>query len=46
MSKADNNNNYDYDQALGKKQTRWTQYTILGIEVWITSLVTESGSEV
>ena len=46
MSKADNNNNYDYDQALGEKQMGQRQYIIPKTEVWIRSLVTEFGSEV
>ena len=46
MSKADNNNDYNYDQASGEKQTGRRQYIIPGIEVRIRSLITESGSEV
>ena len=46
MSKADNNNDYDYDQALSEKQMGQKQHIISGTEVWIRSLVTESGSEV
>ena len=46
MSKVDNNNDYNYDQALGEKQTGRRQYIIPEIEARIRSLVTESGSEV
>ena len=46
MLKADNNNDYDYDQASGEKQTGQKQYIIPETEVWIKSLVTESRSEV
>ena len=46
MFKADNNNDYNYDQASGEKQTGQRQYIIPGNEVWIKSLVTESGSEI
>ena len=45
MSKADNNNDYHYDQVSDEKQTGQSQYIIFGIEVWIRSLVIESGSE-
>ena len=33
MSKADSYNEYDYDQALGKKYTRQKQYTIRGLSI-------------
>ena len=33
MLKADNNNDYDYDQVLDEKQTGRRQYIILGSEV-------------
>ena len=33
MSKANNNNDYDYNQALSKKQTGQRQYIIPGTEV-------------
>ena len=33
MSKADNNNNYDYDQVLGKKHKEQRQYIILGSDI-------------
>lgn len=33
MSKTDNNNDYNYDQTLGKKHTWRRQYIILGLEV-------------
>ena len=46
MSKADNNNDYDYDQASGEKQTGRRQYIILEIEVRIRNLITEFGLEV
>ena len=46
ISKADNNNDYDCDQASGEKQTGQRQYIISGTEARIRSLVTESGSEV
>ena len=46
MSKVDNNNNYNYDQVLSKKQTGQRQYIISGIKVWIRSLDTESGSAI
>ena len=39
MLKADNNNNYDYDQASGEKHTGQKQYIILRTEIWIRSLV-------
>ena len=40
MLKVDNNNNYDYDQALGEKHTGWRQYIIprsgvyIKVEIW------------
>ena len=46
MSKADNNNDYDYNQASGEKQMERRQYIIPGTEVQIRSHVIESGSEV
>ena len=46
MSKVDNNNDYNYDQALDEKQMGQRQYIIPGIEVRIRSLVTKSGLEV
>ena len=46
MLKANNNNDYNYDQASGEKQTGQRQYIIFIIEVWIKSLITESESEV
>ena len=46
MSKVDNNNDYDYDQASDEKQIKRRQYIIPGIEVRIRSLIIESGSEV
>ena len=39
MSKVDNYNEYDYDQALGEKHIDQRQYTIRG-------LVIKSGSEI
>ena len=39
MSKADNYDEYDYDQALGEKHTRQRRYTIKGLSM-------RSGSEV
>ena len=33
MSKVDNNNNYNYDQALGEKHTGQRQYIIPRSEV-------------
>ena len=33
ISKADNNNNYNYDQALGKKYTWQKQHIMFGLEV-------------
>ena len=46
MSKADNNNDYNYNQVSTKKQTGQRQYIIPMIEVRIRSFITESGSEV
>ena len=46
MSKADNNNNYNYDQVLGEKQTGQRQYIIPEIMIRIISRVTESRSDV
>ena len=34
MLKVDNNNNYDYNQVLGKKHMWQRRYIILGLEVW------------
>ena len=34
MSKADNYNEYDYNQALGEKHTGQKQYTIRGLSMW------------
>ena len=33
MSKANNNNDYEYDQVLDKNQTGWRQYIISGSEI-------------
>ena len=38
MSKADNNNNYNYKQIADEKYTGWKQYVIFGLEVWACSL--------
>ena len=46
ISKVDNNNDYNYDQALGEKQTGQRQYINPGTEVRIRNLIKESESEV
>ena len=35
MLKADNNNNYNYDQALGEKHAWQKQYIIFRPKVWV-----------
>ena len=38
MSKVDNNNNYNYNQALGEEDTGWRKYIISRSEIWAWSL--------
>ena len=38
MLKADNYNNYNYDQVLSEKHLRQKQYIISGSEVWAWDL--------
>ena len=46
MSKADNYNKYNYDQALGEEHMRQRWYIISGPEVWAWGLDQKSSYEV
>ena len=48
MSKTDNNNDYNYDQGIGREvyEAKTIHHQRSEHKVWIRGLVTKSGSEV